>query len=83
MNIPSRQDLIAFTEKFKGYVFVDKNGNIDYLSARWKIFLLSSGNEYICTIEYAPNQLKPKLDQQLRKDPKINSIEQGKVQLMK
>ncbi|CAF3944409.1 unnamed protein product [Adineta steineri] len=27
LNIPNRQDLIIFTEKFQGYVFVDKNGN--------------------------------------------------------
>jgi len=27
LNIPNRQDLIVFTEKFQGYVFVDKNGN--------------------------------------------------------
>ncbi|CAF1475459.1 unnamed protein product, partial [Adineta steineri] len=25
LNIPNRQDLIIFTEKFQGYVFVDKN----------------------------------------------------------
>ena len=27
LNIPNRQDLIIFTEKFQGYVFLDKNGN--------------------------------------------------------
>jgi hypothetical protein len=31
LNIPNRQDLIVFTEKFQGYVFVDKNG-ISFLS---------------------------------------------------
>ncbi|CAF3226610.1 unnamed protein product [Rotaria socialis] len=59
LNISNRQDLIVFTEKFQGYVFVDKNGN-----------------EYICSVEYAPNQCRPKSEQQLRKDPKMNSIEQ-------
>jgi regulator of nonsense transcripts 3 len=59
LNIPNRQDLIVFTEKFQGYVFVDKNGN-----------------EYNCSVEYAPNQSRPKSEQQSRKDPKINSIEQ-------
>ncbi|CAF1182787.1 unnamed protein product [Adineta steineri] len=59
LNIPNRQDLIIFTEKFQGYVFVDKNGN-----------------EYPCTVEYAPNQSYPKSEQQSRKDPKLNSIEQ-------
>jgi len=59
LNIPNRQDLIVFTEKFQGYVFVDKNGN-----------------EYNCSVEYAPNQSRPKSEQQSRKDPKVNSIEQ-------
>jgi len=59
LNIPNRQDLIVFTEKFQGYVFVDKNGN-----------------EYSCSVEYAPNQSRPKSEQQSRKDPKVNSIEQ-------
>ncbi|CAF4315860.1 unnamed protein product [Rotaria sp. Silwood2] len=59
LDIPNRQDLIVFTEKFQGYVFLDK-----------------SGNEYICSVEFAPNQSRPKLEQQLRKDPKVNSIEQ-------
>ncbi|CAF0898150.1 unnamed protein product [Rotaria sordida] len=59
LDIPNRQDLIVFTEKFQGYVFLDKNGN-----------------EYICSVEYAPNQSRPKSEQQLRKDPKVNSIEQ-------
>jgi len=27
LDIPNRQDLIVFTEKFQGYVFLDKNGN--------------------------------------------------------
>lgn len=26
LNIPNRQDLIVFTEKFQGYIFLDKNG---------------------------------------------------------
>jgi hypothetical protein len=30
LNIPNRQDLIVFTEKFQGYVFVDKNGTSIY-----------------------------------------------------
>jgi regulator of nonsense transcripts 3 len=62
LNIPNRQDLIVFTEKFQGYVFVDKNGN-----------------EYNCSLEYAPNQSRPKSEQQSRKDPKMNSIEQGTI----
>jgi hypothetical protein len=28
LDIPNRQDLIVFTEKFQGYVFLDKNGNL-------------------------------------------------------
>ncbi|CAF0836863.1 unnamed protein product [Rotaria sp. Silwood1] len=59
LNIPNQQDLIVFTEKFQGYVFLDKNGN-----------------EYICSVEYAPNQSRSKSDQQSRKDLKVNSIEQ-------
>ncbi|UJR16433.1 hypothetical protein I4U23_003335 [Adineta vaga] len=59
LNIPNRQDLIVFTEKFQGYVFVDKNGN-----------------EYICSVEYAPNQSRPQSDQPSRRDPKVNSFEQ-------
>jgi len=59
IDISNRQDLIVFTEKFQGYVFLDKNGN-----------------EYICSIEYAPSQRKPKFEQQQRKDQKVNTIEQ-------
>ncbi len=38
--------------------------------------LFNIGNEYICSVEYAPNQTRPKTEQQSRKDPKMNSIEQ-------
>lgn len=41
-------------------------------------FLFNIGNEYNCSVEYAPNPSRPKSEQQSRKDPKVNSIEQGK-----
>jgi len=44
-------------------------------------FLFNIGNEYNCSVEYAPNQSRPKSEQQSRKDPKVNSIEQGKIKL--
>ena len=31
LNILNRQDLIIFTEKFQGYVFLDKNGNFIFI----------------------------------------------------
>ncbi|CAF4276238.1 unnamed protein product, partial [Adineta steineri] len=40
------------------------------------VFVDKNGNEYPCTVEYAPNQSYPKSEQQSRKDPKLNSIEQ-------
>lgn len=78
LNIPNRQDLIVFTEKFQGYVFVDKNGIlIDCFVMIDQEFVL--GNEYPCSVEYAPNQSRPKSEQIPRKDPKLNSIEQGQI----
>ncbi|CAF0919574.1 unnamed protein product [Didymodactylos carnosus] len=58
INIPNRKDLLIFTEKFEGYVFID-----------------GKGNEYYCSVEYAPSQRKPKTVKE-RKDPKLNTIEQ-------
>ncbi len=84
LNIPNRQDLIVFTEKFQGYVFVDKNG-ISFFRLLILFnsgFLLITGNEYNCSVEYAPNQSRPKSEQQSRKDPKINSIEQGIIKFL-
>ena len=33
----------------------------------------------MCSVEYSPNQMKPKIDPQSRKDPKMNSIELGQI----
>jgi hypothetical protein len=47
----------------------------------WTLFNI--GNEYNCSVEYAPSQSRPKSEQQSRKDPKVNSIEQGKIKSKK
>jgi regulator of nonsense transcripts 3 len=80
LNILNRQDLIVFTEKFQAYVFVDKNGDFSFNFLVYYL-LFNLGNEYPCSVEYAPNQSRPKSEQQSRKDPKMNSIEHGKTKL--
>lgn len=77
LNIPNRQELLIFTEKFQGYVFLDKNGKNPIDFVWFSCWIANLGNEFICAVEFAPNQSRPKSDQQTRKDPKVNSIEQG------
>ena len=46
--------------------------------------LFNIGNEYICCVEYAPSQSRPRRGQESYNDPKVNSIEQGeKKKLLK
>lgn len=76
INFVNQEDIFIFTEKFDGYIFVDKKGKFTY--PLWfcnfdSYFVFGLGDEYSAIVEFAPFQKIPKAAR--KKDAKNATIE--------
>ncbi|CAF1457858.1 unnamed protein product [Adineta steineri] len=62
----------------RAYLIIPSRQDLIVFREKFQGYVLAdkNGNEYTCIVEYAPNLSHPKSEQQSRKDPKLNSIEQ-------